>query len=290
MKLNSLFLPLVTLAAVVCALPSPTTMAGDDDLPPTSSAPSSATSSAPSSATSSAGEHMTNAERLKQGLPLMIPRHRTGELSLEARGGPEPTTCGRLYVQASDHSYDGFVSASLDRKGRFTVVPNPELAIEVVYQDHRLMATNSEVGPFIGATFDGHHDRPPMGPGRNNFEGTSGNFAVISATEDTPYGARAQSRGFTSYTENNHGGHEAAIFTLDPQNSEILPTWINTDNSTHLSTFGMPREGLHHPLVISQNIGSYNAKYGGYSARLFCVGTKLPVQIAMPLDQLERQS
>lgn len=280
MKLNNLLLPLVTIAGVVSALPSPTTMAGDDDLPPTSSAPS--------PPTSSASGHLSNAERLKQGLPLKTPRHRIGEA--RAEDGPEPTPCGRLYVQASDNSYNGFVSASLDRKGRFTVVPNPELAIEVVYQDHRLMATNSEVGPFIGATFDGHYDRPPLGPGYNNFEGNSGNFAAISATGDTPYGARAQSRGFTSYNEYNHGGHEAAIFKLDPQNSEILPTWINTDNSTHLSTFGMPREGFHHPLVISQNIGSYNAKYGGYSARVFCVGTKLPVQIAMPLDQLERES
>lgn len=116
----------------------------------------------------------------------------------------------------------------------------------------------------------------------------SRSFAVISGTSDTRHGHRAR-RGYTTYTEGYYNDIEAAIYKLDPQNSEILPTWINTDGSTHLSTFGMPSEGPHHPLVISQNIGSYNAKYGGYSARVFCVGMNLPVKLALPLDELERE-
>lgn len=72
---------------------------------------------------------------VKQGLPLKAPPQR------RLRGGPEPspTPCGRLYVLASDNSYNGFVSSSLDEKGRFVVDPNPEAAVTVIYKDHRLI-------------------------------------------------------------------------------------------------------------------------------------------------------
>lgn len=98
-------------------------------------------------------------------------------------------------------------------------------------------------------------------------------FAVISGTSDTtPYNSPAQS-GSTTYTLGPNNGIEAAIFSLDTENNEILPTWINTDGSSNLSFFGMPDSDVSHPLVISQNIGSYNDMNGGYSARMFCIGT-----------------
>jgi hypothetical protein len=98
-------------------------------------------------------------------------------------------------------------------------------------------------------------------------------YAVMSGIGDTtPYHSPAQS-GSTTYTLGQGNGIEGAIFRLDDENNEILPTWINTDGSSHLSFFGMPGSSVVHPLVISQNIGSYNAINGGYSARMFCRGT-----------------
>jgi len=261
-----ILLPIVTFAAVTSALPSSTTSStSEGDLSPTSSAPAPPVSP------------LSNANRLKQGLPPKAPRRRSLR-AREAAPSPspspaQPTACGRLFVLASDGSYNGFISSTLDEEGRIVVTPNPALAAEVTYSDHRLIPTVGLEGMVIGATFGDYYDVPPLGPGDNNFEGNSGNFAVISMTSDsTPYNSPAQS-GITTYAKEKDNGIESAIFKLDMQNNEILPTWINTDGSPHLSTFGMPSEGALHPLIISQNIGSYNAINGGYSARVFCVGT-----------------
>ncbi|PVG03814.1 hypothetical protein CPB86DRAFT_748284 [Serendipita vermifera] len=174
---------------------------------------------------------------------------------------------GRLFVQASDGSYNGYVSSMVDAKGRYVVDPNPKKALIVNYVDHRLVPFGYQgEGPIMGATFGEGYKAPP---GNNAFEGNVLNYAMICATSNTPYKAPANPEAKSSCLPKDGRGTEAAIFYLDPQNNEILPTWINPDGTPRLSTFGMPKEGLFHPLVISMNIGSYNAVNGGYSARVF---------------------
>jgi hypothetical protein len=56
-------------------------------------------------------------------------------------------------------------------------------------------------------------------------------YANICATSDTQYGAAASTSATTSCSHTEDGGTETAIFYLDPQNNEILPTWINPDGS-----------------------------------------------------------
>lgn len=132
MKFTSILAPMVMFTAVAAALPSSTTSTASNDgkLSPTSSA------AAPP--VSSAREPLSNAERLKQGLRLKVPRRR----ALEARDpAPSPTACGRLLLLASDNSYTGFVASSTDDQGRFFVTASPALALEVVYSNHRLIPT-----------------------------------------------------------------------------------------------------------------------------------------------------
>jgi hypothetical protein len=128
MKFTSILVPLIMFTAVACAPTSTATSDGN----------SSPTSSAAAPPVSSTREPLSNAERLKQGLPLKVPRRR----ALEARDpAPSATPCGRLFLLASDNSYNGYVSASTDSEGRFFVTPNPSLALEVVYRNHRLIPT-----------------------------------------------------------------------------------------------------------------------------------------------------
>ena len=132
MKFTNIMTPLVLFTTVVSALALTTTSttSSDGDLSPTSSA------AAPS--VSSAREPLSNAERLKQGLPLKAPRRR----ALEARDpAPSTTACGRLFLLASDNSYNGFVASNTDEQGRFFVTAHPSAALEVVYSNHRLIPT-----------------------------------------------------------------------------------------------------------------------------------------------------
>jgi hypothetical protein len=51
---------------------------------------------------------------------------------------PEPTV-GRLFVLASDGSYNGYIAFERDDKGRYVVDSDPSQAVYVTYEDHRLI-------------------------------------------------------------------------------------------------------------------------------------------------------
>ncbi|CAG7847153.1 SubName: Full=Uncharacterized protein {ECO:0000313/EMBL:CCA66723.1} [Serendipita indica DSM 11827] len=209
---------------------------------------------------------LTNAERLRQGLPIISPRKPS---RVAARAAvPSPTPCGRLVVEDVDGAYKGYIASSLDSQGRFFLTLNRADALEVVYNHHRLIPTNSAITqPVVGVTFGETYQNPP---GSNAFDVGSYNFAVLSPTSETVYGFPA-SPGLTSYTGASVDGIESAIFRIDHKaGNEIIPTWINPDGSPVRSSFVVPSEDDLRPVAITGGIDAYKAMFGGYAARVFC--------------------
>lgn len=192
---------------------------------------------------------------------------------------PMPPVMGVLFVQTSDPTFSGYVAIARDVLGRYVVTQDRSLALPVTYADHQIFPMFVEGFTNLGATFGEVFQSPPEGPGNNAFEGNSFNFAALTGTSSGIYGEPAQA-GKTSYIPAPTNFYESAFFTLDHQNNEILPTWINPDGSPKPSTFGISLDGGEledPPLFVSMNIGSFNAIYGGYSARIFLINDPLPV-------------
>ncbi|KAH8818626.1 hypothetical protein DL96DRAFT_1749644 [Flagelloscypha sp. PMI_526] len=207
---------------------------------------------------------MSNAERLRRGLPLKKPMLR----SLRYRqGGPVPsnpvTIYRRGYIQilsAADHSVIGYVSSTPHVFGPAVVTPSTDSALIVRYDvglaltpPYNLELTNGQGSlasfPDMGLTVGPSALGPDFGPG-------SFNYGFLSATNPTPKGSTPTVVG--SSTAPTLPG-ESAIFTVDIGDN-IQVQWINPDGSSPATyTMYAPSAGY---LTATGDVTAYKNAFG----------------------------
>ncbi|KAF5349759.1 hypothetical protein D9758_010196 [Tetrapyrgos nigripes] len=195
-------------------------------------------------------QSLTNAQRLRRGLPLKAPRRRfdydyDGSTPPDAPQPPYPTPSGtacqpkRGFIQISDSSSGsviGFVGNTFVVNGEYGVIPSS------APQDQRLVVTvNPEVpgaqniqtsnGPddrfaYLGSILGFGSPSEDLGPG-------SFSYTYVGATKQTPPGSKPQAvaNSFTSSAGIQREA-ESAVFTYHPEaDDSITLKWINGDDS-----------------------------------------------------------
>ncbi|KAH8818624.1 hypothetical protein DL96DRAFT_1684281 [Flagelloscypha sp. PMI_526] len=207
---------------------------------------------------------MSNAERLRRGLPLKKPMSR----SLRYRqDGPVPsnpvTIYRRGYIQilsAADDRAIGYVSSTPHSAGPAGLTSSTDSALIVRYDvgmaltpPYNLELTNGQGSlasfPDIGLTVGPSALSPEFGPG-------SFNYGFLSATNPTPKGSTPTTVG--SSTSSTLPG-ESAIFTVDPFDN-IQVQWINPDGSLPV-TYTMYAPGPNY-LTATGDINAYKDAFG----------------------------
>jgi hypothetical protein len=88
-----------------------------------------------------AREYLSNAERLRRGLPLNPPQRRSEWLVARA---PQPSSApgntGQVFAVFGDTAQSGYFSSTLDAQGRYVVTQNAAEGVMITIQGHELVA------------------------------------------------------------------------------------------------------------------------------------------------------
>jgi len=206
--------------------------------------------------------------KLPVQLPPKVPHMRRSRHHAirEATTEEKTLTCGHLRIETGSSKYSGFLSASRDQNGRYTVVKSADKGTTVDLKGHNLIFRHEDMYPALGATYGVARDG---NAGQDNIQGNSANFAMLTGTSTTLYGKPATS-GQSSFNEATGAPQhiESAIYYFG-ENREIHASWVNKDGASIPTEFGVNPDGQ---VIISANAGQYAAHFGGYAARVFCTG------------------
>jgi hypothetical protein len=88
-----------------------------------------------------AKEYLSNAERIRRGLPLNPPQRRSESLVARA---PQPSSApgntGQVFAVFGDTSQSGYFSGTLDAEGRYVITQDASQGVTVNIQGHQLVA------------------------------------------------------------------------------------------------------------------------------------------------------
>ena len=132
MKLTTLLLSLVTLSVAGYVSPRTPPIERDvEGLP---------ISTSPAEPQSPVKEYMSNAERIRRGLPLNPPQRRSESLVARA---PQPSSApgntGRVFAVFGDTAQSGYFSRTLDAQGRYVVTQEAGEGIMIRLRRHELI-------------------------------------------------------------------------------------------------------------------------------------------------------
>ncbi|KZV83738.1 hypothetical protein EXIGLDRAFT_306152 [Exidia glandulosa HHB12029] len=236
-------------------------------------------------------ERMTNAMRLRRGLPPLRPRviprqplagtpTTSDGLHLAARASPSPSPSSQpsgvppppsfegvvKLTSKLDGSFVGFISKSFQIFGEFGVVTSLDDALSVSIAGLRsglngpvdVRGSNGAQSPvdFLGAVNGFASDSDVLAPGSSNYKYLAG----VGSTPAWSSPASSNANAFTQATGIEEAS-ESAIWFVNTFSKELSAQWINPDGKPALHT-----EVLFYPsdnvLVLTGDVAAFTADFG----------------------------
>ncbi|KAI0694093.1 hypothetical protein C8T65DRAFT_58463 [Cerioporus squamosus] len=222
----------------------------------------------PSSLTLNPAEPLTNAQRLRRGLPPNRPRARyanRGAQAIGRRQGASPVPCvtqtGRIqvtytYWPAGGIKATGWLSRNVNTLGEYLFNTDASQALSVTICPQTttnafdIQALNGLSNyPYIGGV---------VGPTNNgNNIGDNYNVLYVAGVSEAPYGPAVSGAS----AHGTYSKYESHMWSMGA-NSELIPSWVNDDGTVyanqkivHYSVLGI--EGL----FVTGNIDKFYADF-----------------------------
>jgi hypothetical protein len=231
-------------------------------------------------------ERITNAMRLRRGLPVLPPRHLAGTptkrdgIHIAARASPSPSPSPNpgnppappsvtgiiKLTNKKTGDFLGYLSKEYQIYGEFGVVADPSDALSVGIDRLRpglnkavdLIGLNGPDAPynFVGAITGWNFDHDDLLPGQPAFK-------YIGGLSQTPaWSAPVQSNANAfAYATGIQKASESAIWQINTYTKEVTASWINSDGRPALTT-----EILYYPadnvLVLAGDVAAFESEYG----------------------------
>ncbi|KAJ6485328.1 hypothetical protein C8R47DRAFT_1216891 [Mycena vitilis] len=218
----------------------------------------------------------TNAERLRRGLPLLVPaRRRAADAARPARRSslPPVTRQGNIIVIGSDGTPLGLLSEQMNDFGEFGYLaskPFQVICVAFTYDPDApsvvvdLRVTDPITDPAGEGSMGGivgiGSSSPDLGP-RNP------NYNPVGLVSHTPPSSPPVS-GANSFSDitGTDTDIESAIWTFDPSTTALVPHWVNTDSSLPPTTLVYaPSEPM---IALAGDVDAFRSATGETSAQL----------------------